>query len=116
MWEANTEPRSATNPTESGKMDKDRLDVIARTIAVHCEFENAEKFTGRSLRKLGINKLASFGVPMGEICFTARHNTIHVNNEYQHYHADTAAKQHCSLHQQNKVSMYDVLILIRKKI
>jgi hypothetical protein len=113
MWGANTEPRSATNPTESGKMGKKPYKC---TVAVRCEFENAEKFTGRSLRKLGINKMASFGVPTGEMMSAARHGTIHVNNNYQHCNVKTAAKQHCSLHPQKKVSTHDVLILIRNGI
>jgi hypothetical protein len=116
MWEANTEPRSTTDPTEGGKMGKNRLNTIARTVAVRCDFENAEKFTGRSLRKLGINKMASFGVPTGEMMSAARHGTIAVSNEYQHCNANTAAKRHCSLRRQTKVSTHYVLILIRNSI
>jgi hypothetical protein len=102
-WPANTLPRSTTDNTEAGKMGKNYLNKICKSVAEHCRFDNAHLFTGRSCRKGGIVKMSSTGVPTGEMMAAARHKSISVSNEYQTCNPDTGAMRHAAFARKEKV-------------
>ena len=94
---ANTEI-SKTTGLLLGKVGKGYLTEIMRNLANYCGFLNPDQFSGRSCRKTGITKMAAHGVPTGEMCASARHQSVKINNVYQTRTHHTAASRQAVFH------------------